>query len=364
MATDTLSGFPLLGSCTGSVAALPRRQRGKVRSSAGKKSIDARGTKSLSQSFPLLVVALPVCLAVVVLSAGYFVRGAVSIAHRLSIPEFLVGSVIVAVGTSAPEVAINVSAAREQAGDLLVSNIVGSNIVNISLGVGIAGLMFSFDRARREYVATILVGGLGALILLGITLFTANAEGQSIFPRTVGFGLLFAFAAFMYFSIKSADGSDDEIHEPDVGWPLAIIFVLLGALAMAYFSELAVRLAVDLSHLVGIPEAVIGATVIAAGGSLPEVSSCIAAARIRRPNLILGNVAGSQIFNMLGILGLSGVITTFSYSSRLAVDMMILLAMTLVLLVCIRFSRVRPALGPALVIGYVVYALYLVAIST
>lgn len=311
-----------------------------------------------------LALALPVCLCVVVLSAGYFVRGAVSIAHRLSVPEFLVGSIIVAIGTSAPEMAINVSAALDQAGDLVVSNIVGSNIVNIALGVGVAGLMISFNRARREYMTTILIGGAGALILLFITLVSANGGGQSHFPRWAGVALLVAFAAFMFQSIRTADGSEDEDHQPDAGLPLAVFLVAAGAVAMAVFSDLAVGYAVDLSKLIGIPEAVIGATVVAAGGSLPEVSSCIAAARIGRPNLILGNVAGSQIFNILGILGLSGLIAEFDFSTHLWIDIAVLLAMTFVLVACIWFARIRAAMGPVLLACYAAYAVYLVMVAT
>lgn len=317
----------------------------------------------MDNSLIFLALALPACLGVVVVSAGFFVRGAVSIAHRLSVPEFLVGSLIVAIGTSAPEAAINISAVLENAGDIVVSNIVGSNIVNIALGIGVSGLLLSFQRARKEYIRTIVIGLLGAVILLGNTLLTAHF-GMSQFTRSFGVFLLVIFGLFMWFSIRGADGSDDEEFDADASLAVAIIFVLGGAAAMAFFSDLAVGYAVSLSKLMGIPEAVIGATVIAAGGSLPEVSSCIAAARIRRPNLILGNVAGSQIFNILGILGLSGIVQGFAYSSVLWVDTAILCAMTVILLGFIWFEKLRPAMGPVLLGSYGIYAVYLVMIST
>ncbi|WP_069299751.1 sodium:calcium antiporter [Neptunicoccus sediminis] len=311
-----------------------------------------------------LLVALPLCLAVVVISAGFFVKGAVSVAHRLSVPEFLVGSVIVAIGTSAPEMAINISAVLEGAGDIVISNIVGSNIVNIGLGVGIAGFMLSFDRARPEYMKSVFVGLLGTLALLANTLLTNAGMVTSQFSLVYAGAILVAFAYYMYISIRDADGSDDE--EIDASSPLwlAVIFLIGGAAAMALFSDLAVQYAVSLSKIMGISEAVIGATVIAAGGSLPEVSSCIAAARIKRPNLILGNVAGSQIFNILGILGLSGLIRPFDYSTVLWVDMAVLTGMTLILLACIRYFALRRFIGTLLFGSYVCYAGYLVYIST
>ncbi|MEM6618447.1 MAG: sodium:calcium antiporter [Pseudomonadota bacterium] len=317
----------------------------------------------MGQSTLFLAIVLPVCLAVVVLSAGYFVRGAVAVATRLSVPEFIVGSVIVAVGTSAPEVAINISAALGEAGDIVVSNIVGSNIVNVALGVGIAGCMITFGPLGTAYQRTLLLGLFGTVFLVIYTLVT-SAAGVSQFSRLVGALLLASFLIFMWHSIRNPGEDDDEDDLPaDMALPLAIVCIVGGAAAMAVCSDLAVRSAVTLASRVGIPEAVIGATIIAAGGSLPEVSSCIAAARIKRPNLILGNIAGSQIFNVLGILGLSGIITSFSFSTQLAADMGILVALTLIMLACLWNARFRPAMGPLLVACYGFYAVYLVTIS-
>ncbi len=317
----------------------------------------------MGQSMIFLLLALPLCLAVVVVSAGYFVKGAVAIAQRLSVPEFIVGSVIVAIGTSAPEVAINVSAVLENAGDIVISNIIGSNIVNIGLGIGVAGLLLRFDRARPEYLRSIIVGLFATVALLINTLLSNDGYFSSYFSLAYSLAILAAFAYYMYSSIRSADGSDDEEYDASTGLWLAVTFVVGGAIAMAYFSDLAVYFAVSLSNRIGISEAVIGATIIAAGGSLPEVSSCIAAARIKRPNLILGNVAGSQIFNILGILGLSGAIKTFHYSTILWVDMAILILMTVILLACIRITVMRRFIGVLLLGAYGCYALYLISIS-
>ena len=285
-----------------------------------------------------LAVALPVCLAIVVISAGYFVKGAVAIAHRLSVPEFIVGSVIVAIGTSAPEVAINVSAVLDNAGDIVISNITGSNIVNVGLGIGIAGMLMTFEKARPEYTKTVFLGLFGATALLINTLFTSQ-NGISTVSTLFSIGLIAAFAYFMIRSLTNSDGEDDEEFDANTALWLAVLLVFGGAVAMAFFSDLTVGYAVEISTRLGIPEAVIGATVIAAGGSLPEVSSCIAAARIKRPNLILGNIAGSQIVNILGILGLSGMISSFTYKSYLWVDIGILIVMTLILLLCYKLKH-------------------------
>lgn len=313
----------------------------------------------------LLLIVLPVALFVVVWSAGIFLRGAVSVAQAFRLPEFIVGSVLVAVGTSAPELAINVIGALEEAGDLVVSNILGSNLVNLGLGLGIAGMMISFDRARPEYSRTMLVGLFGAIAVLAITLATARG-GQSHMFFWAGFGLLAVFLGFMWSTIRGASGPDpdpDEEIPASVNLWKAVPMILGGAVAMAVFSDVAVVSATKLSLSFGIPEAVIGATVIAAGGSLPEVSSCIAAARIGRPNLILGNIVGSQIFNVLGILGVSVMIHPFVYSSTLAIDAGVLVALTLLAMACLRIATLRRIIGPLLLAGYGGYAAYLVAIS-
>lgn len=318
----------------------------------------------MGQSFVFLLVALPLSLAAIIFSANFFLRGAVSIAHTMKLPEFLVGSVIVAIGTSAPEMAINISAALEGAGDIVISNIVGSNIVNAALGVGIAALMLSFDRVRKEYTQTLIVGLLGTIALLANTYMTGNAAGESYFPLLFSAVLVVAFVGFMYNSIRTATAEPDEEFEPAMKPVTAVVYVLLGATSMAVFSHLAVGSAGSLSRILGVPEAVIGATVIAAGGSLPEISSCIAAARLKRPNLILGNIAGSQIFNILGILGLSGLIRPFSYTTVLGVDISILIAITLILMVCIWNAKLRRIMGPLLVISYLGYACYLIWVAS
>ena len=175
-----------------------------------------------------LAIALPIPLTIVVVAANFFLRGAVSVAHSLKLPEFLVGSVIVAIGTSAPEVAINVSAALEQQGDIIISNIVGSNIVNVALGVGIAAMILSFDRLRREYVHTLIIGLLGATALLVNTLMTGHAFGRSHFSTLFAAGLMIAFVGFMVHSIRNSSSDEEEEMPGDVPMGLAHCFYPVG----------------------------------------------------------------------------------------------------------------------------------------
>jgi cation:H+ antiporter len=132
---------------------------------------------------------------------------------------------------------------------------------------------------------------------------------------------------------------------------------------MSFFADLTVTNAVGVATALGIPDVVIGATIIAAGGSLPEVISCIEAARMKRSNIVIGNIVGSQIFNIFGILGISGLVASFEYSRSIAVDVSFLLVMTLIWLASFKFAPVRRVVGPVLLGTYLLYAVYLVRLA-
>jgi cation:H+ antiporter len=312
------------------------------------------------------LAALPVCLALLILSSDYFVGGAVSVAKRFRLPEFVVGSLIVAVGTSAPELAINIAAGLEEQGDIVISNLVGSNIVNICLGLGLAGFFTAYGVIERSYLRAFLLG-LGAAIALLVYTLALSEGGQTEMGRLVGLVLLAVFAAYVWQSLNSGGpeaGEEEDIPSvPQSAW-FSALSLLGGAVGMAVFADLAVGAAVSISDYVGIPQAVIGATVIAAGGSLPEIFSCISAARRGMPNIILGNIAGSQIFNLFGILGATLIVAEVSYSTALAVDTGVLVAATLALFALIFAGpATRRALPYVLLLVYGLYGTYLVAIS-
>ncbi|MGF1447567.1 MAG: sodium:calcium antiporter [Pikeienuella sp.] len=311
------------------------------------------------------LAALPAALALLILASDYFLTGAIGLAGRLDLPEFVVGSIIVAVGTSAPELAINIAAGLTGQGDIVISNLVGSNIVNICLGIGLAGLFVRYAAIGANYGRALLVGLAAAVGLAALTLIT-SAGGQSVVPRWAGIVLTILFAVYVWQSFRAGGeegDADGEISAGAKSLPVCIALVLGGAVAMAFLADLAVDSAVDISTFLGIPEAVIGATVIAAGGSLPEIFSCIAAARQGRPNIVLGNIAGSQLFNLLGILGITALIAEVQFSSHLAIDMGVLIVGTVLLLAFAAAPAGRKLLPAALLSVYGLYGGYLVYVS-
>ena len=298
----------------------------------------------------------------VVVCAKIFLNGAVGAAQRFGIPEFIVGSIIVAIGTSAPELAINVAASLQSAGDVIASNIVGSNIVNLGLGIGLAGLLVKYQCPSMAYVKAAVIGLLGTVFLLLVTLMSGPSPEMAVFSRSIAIVLFAGFIGFTVWTLRNPDCEDDEEDLSDISQSMSIIIpcLIVGALGMSLFANITVTNAVGVATALGIPDVVIGATIIAAGGSLPEVISCIEAARMKRSNIVIGNIVGSQIFNIFGIFGVSGLVASFEYSRGIAIDIGFLLVMTLIWLASFMLVPVRRLVGPALLGTYLMYACYLV----
>lgn len=303
-----------------------------------------------------------------ILTAHLFLAGALGLSEKLNIPEIIVGGVVVALGTSAPELAINIVASLEGHGDIVISNLVGSNIVNVCLGVGLAALLVSFTKPGKGYLCYIVLGLAAACIVALVGTLTQRADHTSTIPVYVSTAMLVVFAGFMVWSLRRGDNDEDGEDGEDGGEeapkvpgsiPVAVICLLAGCAGMAFAADFTVDNAVELAVLLAFPPAVIGATLIAAGGSLPEIFSCIMAARLGRHGIVVGNIAGSQIFNLLGVLGVSGLVSRIDFSSALIVDALILVAVTVLWLGMMTAAVPRLVMASALILSYTGYAAYL-----
>ncbi len=310
------------------------------------------------------MVFLIVGLLGVIFSARFFLKGAIAASIRFGIPEFLVGSLIVAVGTSAPEFAINIAASLQQAGDVIASNIIGSNIVNIGLGIGFAGLLVRYTASPPAYLSAAFVGLAGAVALLLLTVLSGEGESAR-YSRFAALIFVLGFAGFAYWSIwhLNVEEEEDELPGKNISRAAMLALLVLGALGMSFFADMTVSNAVDLATQLGIPSVVIGATIVAAGGSLPEVFACIEAARLKRPNIVVGNIVGSQVFNIFGILGISGLVATFEYDRVVANDLIFLIAMTVIWIISFRWLPLRQRVAPIFLAIYALYALYLICLA-
>ncbi len=261
------------------------------------------------------------------------VRGATSLAERLGVPHFVIGVVIVGFGTSTPELVTSVEAALIGAPGIAVGNVVGSNIANILLMLGLtAALMpIAVDRAvlRRDGTIALAV----AVACLGLALF-------DVVDRLTGALLVAGLVAYIYVTIRHPacpdcpEPQDAGAAPPRIRMPLAILLSLAGLGMVIYGSDLLVSAAVTLARSTGVSESVIGLTIVAVGTSLPELAASLVAAVRRQADIALGNILGSNIYNVLGILGTTAIVEPIDMPDDIArTDVWVMLAATLLLMV-------------------------------
>lgn len=272
-------------------------------------------------------------LALILFGANWLVDGSSSIAKRFGISEFVIGLTIVGIGTSTPEMVVSFLSAFQGKADMAIGNIVGSNIFNTLMILGvtalIAPLTITKSNLKKDIPLNIFVTVL--LILLGMN-FTIFGLGQDQLSRIDGAILLAIFAWYLYTSFKSdtADEDGEGIKEYKTGISALLIVAGLGALIAG--GKLFVNSATELAKMFGVSDKFIAITVMAAGTSMPELATCVVAALKGRGQLALGNVLGSNISNILLILGGSALICPLSFGGMTYVDLGIVLVSAIFIL--------------------------------
>lgn len=272
-------------------------------------------------------------LALIVVGADILVDGSSSIAKRAGISDFVIGLTIVGMGTSAPEMVVSMIGAIKGSADVSIGNVIGSNIFNTLLIAGLTALILPMaitkENKRQDIPFNILVVVL--LIILGMngTLFGAGSDTLS---RMDGIILLLIFAMFMYFSFRNGKESTEDVGDPKFGTGVSVLMIMGGLAGLILGGNLFVNSATDIAHRLNISEKFIALTILAGGTSLPELATCVVAAAKKNPSLALGNVIGSNLFNILLILGGSAVIRPLSFASINYVDLGVLLLSSLLLL--------------------------------
>jgi len=276
------------------------------------------------------IFLLLVGFAVLIQSAKLFVDSSVNIARRLKISTMVIGLTIVAMGTSAPEVVISVSAAVGGSSDLAVANVIGSNIFNLLFIVGFCALIFpisvNMKLISRDYWVSVAAT---ALLFVMIFIF-----GDTI-PRLGSLILLGCFAAYMIIVVRSAlknkTQENSGEHEDYTPKPLgqSIIFTVLGAVLIVIGGQLTVSSAVNIALAVGMTERIVGLTIVAMGTSLPELITTIIACRKGEGEFALGFIIGSSIFNVMFVLGLAGLVMPLTVDDSVFYDMAVLTLGTL-----------------------------------
>ena len=300
------------------------------------------------------VLLIVVGVALVLFGADKLTEGASALARRLNVPEIIIGLTIVAAGTSAPELFVSLVSALNDTPDMAVGNVVGSNTMNAMLIVGTAALVapmvISPSTVKKDIPCSVL-----ASILLAVLAF------DGFLGRFDGIVLLLGFAAFMaYTLVQSKAGKDDVVKESSPVWK-NILFIVFGLAGLVVGSNLFVDSASDVALSLGISEAVVGLTIVAGGTSLPELATSVVAARKGQSAIAIGNVIGSNVFNILLILGLTSAISPLEIEGITTIDMAVMLLS--VILVWL-FSRTRYTVerweGGLLLVIYIGYLVWLI----
>ena len=287
--------------------------------------------------------------------ADFFVDGASSIAKRFKIPQLVIGLTIVAMGTSMPEAAVSIKAAISGNADISIGNVVGSNILNILIILGVSSVIFPLmvKKSTLKVDIPIVIGATGVLFVLGL-LGKVYFWGGLI--MLLGFGL---YLTYLFIGAKK-NKDEDETEIKDMPIWKSIIFVILGIALIIFGSEFAVETATNLAKMAGWSDAFIGLTIVALGTSLPELFTSVMAAIKKNPDIAIGNVVGSNIFNILFILGITSLIIPINFAPSFLIDTAISLGCAVLLLVLsIKGGKLKRWGGAIMLISYGGYFAYL-----
>lgn len=319
------------------------------------------------------IILLVVGLAILIKGADWLVDGAVAIARHFGMSPLIIGLTIVAMGTSAPEVAASVGFSLSNAADAAVGNVYGSNVANLALVGGICALIRPITVARLSLLRDIP-------IMLGVSALLYGLFYNKTVGRAESAGMLILFAGIIFYMIRSErkqsaknrhilEEAESVVehavpHPPKTLWASALLIVL-GLVCLSGGARLTVDSATVLGERAGLSEAVIGSTIVAVGTSLPELITCVVAALKGHDDLSIGNLVGSNIFNMLLVIGAAGAVRPLTISNRMAgMDYWMMLGISVLFSVFVFiFKKVNRASGVILLLAYVGYLAYLFIIN-
>lgn len=304
-------------------------------------------------NFVLQIVFLALGFFLLVKGADWFVDGASGLARKLGIPQLVIGLTIVAMGTSLPEAAVSISAALRGNAEITIGNIVGSNILNILIILGVTALIATLKVADStvRYEIPFMIVVTFVLLWLGYT------GGQV--TRLEGIILWVLFLLYLrYLYMMAKRGKEEEREAEQLSTAKIIGLILAGVVMIVAGSNFAVEGASNLAKALGISQRFIGLTIVALGTSLPELVTSVSAARKHNADIAIGNIVGSNIFNILFIVGTTALITPVTFASGFVVDTLIAAAVGILLFVCVaRTKELRKKAGIVMLLAYILYFL-------
>lgn len=304
---------------------------------------------------------LAIGFVMLVKGADWFVEGASKVAEKFGIPQLVIGLTIVAIGTSLPEAAVSTSAALKGSAEITIGNVLGSNIMNVLLILGITSVIspLAVQKSTVKYELPMVIGATALLAALGLLDGTVG--------RTDGFILLAGMVLYLLYLLRmarkgqasaleeqEADGRKDSILK-------LILLILIGGMMIVFGSDITVNAATELARIFGMDERIIGLTIVAFGTSLPELVTSATAAMKGKADIAVGNIVGSNLFNLLFVVGIAAAITPVTYKPDFRFDTVVCIATAVLLWLCvIRKQKLQRHGGAILLACYAGYFFYLI----
>lgn len=309
----------------------------------------------------LAVLVLVAGFVLLVKGADFFVDGAVGIAARFGIPQLVIGLTIAAMGTSMPEAAVSITSALKGSAGITVGNVVGSNIINILIILGVTAIIapIAVQKSTRNFEIPGMIAVTVLFLMLGYT------GGEIVrFEGIILWVVFIGYLVYLFWITKhNKDEEIDDEHEKKWSLPVQLIAIVGGIAAIVFGSDLAVDGATAIAKAFGMSDRVIGLTIVALGTSLPELVTSVTAAKRGKADLAIGNIVGSNIFNILFVAGTTALITPVVFADKFIIDSVIAIAAAVLLLVCVcnRDMKLKRPAGIIMLVCYAGYLAYLLA---
>lgn len=321
-----------------------------------------------------VILLLAVGFAFLVKGADFFVDGSSSIAKKLKVPPIIIGLTIVAMGTSLPETAVSVTASLVQNNELAVSNVVGSNIFNLMFVIGVCSILTPIMVQKATVVRDIPLSLGCALFLLVLGISGLGDKAGMTLGHADGVIFLIVFAGYIFTMVRSAmkaraagqkieiEGVEECDNMKELSYGKSILFLIVGAAAIAFGGDLTVDTASRIAIELGMSQTLVGLTIVSIGTSLPELVTSVVAARKNEVDMAVGNAVGSNIFNILMVLGISSAISPVALIWENIIDIVLLMVFSVMVWI---FAGTRKKIerkeGIIMVVVYLVYCAYIIA---
>lgn len=302
----------------------------------------------------LQILLLVVGFAMLVKGADWFVDGTAGIARKFGIPQLVIGLTIVAMGTSAPEAAVSVTAALKNNAGITIGNVVGSNILNILIILGVSSIItaLSIQSSTIKYEIPYMMGITLVLLFMGFT--------GGIVTRLEGSILWILFIVYLLYLYRLAQNGKEEKIEEEKSPMMLIISAIVGGFTIVWGSSITVDSATEIAKMIGLSERFIGLTIVALGTSLPELVTSVTAARKGNADIAIGNIVGSNIFNILFVVGTSALITPVPFEKNFLIDTTISALIGVLLWISVfRSKKLTRPWGIVMLVCYAAYFVYL-----